>query len=631
MVAFVSARDIISRMTSAPPSPDDTYRRRRSSFEAEERRLARISFRYSVVRGVLFFGFVVCLAVILARAGTAFLPGWWIAAAGWLAVFFAVLPVHDRVITEQRRAADLRTLNEEALDRMARAWDRLPVPATAAPGTDGPLARDLDLFGRASLFQLLGTAHTPQGKETLAGWLLRPAPPDVIAARQAAVAELASEIDFRQQIEVRTRPLERVPPNVERFLEWAEGEPWLLPRRGLVWLTRLLPVATLGVLLAAMAGRLPFSPVLFFVAVNLVLTYNLRERLEETLNRVSAREGELLRYSEAMEVAAGRAAKAEILRRNAEILAPEGVPAHRWMDLLHRRVVKADARHSATLHFFLQLLLLWDFHMVWLLERWQRDAGRRVRGWLAALGATEALSALAGLSFDNPRWAFPIVAESGESADRIAARDLGHPLIAAAQRVGNDVEVGPPGTFLLVTGSNMSGKSTLLRSIGVNAVLAQAGGPVCAAEMRLPPVEIATSILIEDSLAAGVSFFMAEVLRIQSVVAAADRSAAEGRRLLYLLDEILRGTNSSERQIAVRRVVHHLLRRGAIGAISTHDLQIAEIDELRAASRPVHFRETIHPGGEEPAMTFDYKMRPGVATTVNALKLMELVGLSPED
>ncbi|HEX3530425.1 MAG TPA: DNA mismatch repair protein MutS [Thermoanaerobaculia bacterium] len=615
-------------MTSAPQPSADTYRQRRASFEAEEKRLSRISFRYSILRGGLFFGFVCCLAVILVRAGSAFLPGWWIAAAVWLVAFFAVLPAHDRVIGAMRRAADLRMLNEEALSRLARAWDRLPVPQTAVAGTEGPLARDLDLFGRASLFQLLGTAHTPQGKALLAGWLLRPAAPAEIAERQEAVAELAPEIDFRQQMEVRARPLDRVPPDTEKFLEWAEGEPWLLPRVGLVWLTRLLPVLTISLLVAAGISDFPVGPGLLFLVVNMMLSRRLQERLEETLNRVSAREGELLRYAEAMEIAVGRPAKAEILRRNASLLSPEGVPAHRWMDLLHRRVVMSDARHSTLLHLFLQLLLLWDFHMVWRLERWQRDAGHWVRGWLAALGEIEALSALAGLSYDNPGWAFPAVA-ADES--RVTARDLGHPLIAAEHRVGNDIEVGPPGTFLLVTGSNMSGKSTLLRAIGVNTVLALVGGPVCAAEMRLPPVEIATSILIEDSLAAGVSFFMAEVLRIQTVVAAADRCATEGRRLLYLLDEILRGTNSSERQVAVRRVVRHLLRHGAIGAISTHDLQLAEIEELRAVSRPVHFRETIHPGGQGPAMTFDYKMRPGVATTVNALKLMELVGLAPED
>jgi hypothetical protein len=606
--------------------PDDTYRQRRVSFDTEERRLARVSFRFSVVRGVLFLGFLASLGVLLVRAGSAS-AAWWIVATGWLVAFLAVLPAHDRVIGRQRRAGDLRDLNDQALLRIGREWDRLPIPAVSVAGVDGPLARDLDLFGRASLFQLLGTVHTPDGRAALAGWLLRPAPPEEIGGRQAAVAELAPEVDFRQQIEVRTHPLAGVPPDLERFLLWTEGEPWLLGRPGLVWLTRLMPIATVGLVLGAIFTNLPAWPAVLCVTVNLLLSYFLRERVEETLNRASAREGEFQRYAEAMEVAVGRPVQAASLRRIVEVLTPEGQPAHRWMDLLHRRLVMSDARHSALLHFPLQLLLLWDFHTVWLLERWQRGVGRRVRGWLAALGEIEALGALAGLRFDNPGWAFPSVAE-GE--DRITARDLGHPLIEADHRVGNDVEVGPPGAFLLVTGSNMSGKSTLLRAIGVNTVLAQAGGPVCAVAMRLPPLQIATSILIEDSLAAGVSFFMAEVLRIKTVVEAADRCAAEGRRLLYLLDEILRGTNSSERQVAVRRVVLHLLRQGAIGAVSTHDLQLAEIEELRAACIPVHFRETIHPEGEGPAMTFDYKMLPGVATTVNALKLMELVGLGPE-
>jgi hypothetical protein len=617
-------------MANSPPS-EAVYRQRSAGFAVEERRLARVSFRFSLLRGGLFAGFVVCLGMILARAGAG-TWGWWIAAAAWIAAFFAVLPAHDRIIATQRRAGDLRDLNEEALLRLERAWDRLPVPdAAGVAGVDGPLARDLDLFGRASLFQLLGTAHTPPGRGTLARWLFQPAPPEEIALRQEAIAEWAPEIDFRQQIEVRARPLSKVPlvpSDTERLLQWAEGTPWLLARPALVWLSRLLPVATVAAILAAGASDFPAGPAWLCVMVNLALSYSLRERMEETLNRASAREGEMRRYAEAMEVVAGRPPRAAALRRIAGVLAPEGTPAHRWMDLLHRRVELSDTRHSTLLHMPLQLLLLWDFHMVWLLESWQRAVGGRVRGWLEALGEAEALAALAGLRGDNPDWTFPVVAK-GE--DRFAARALGHPLIAADRRVANDVEVGPAGTFLLVTGSNMSGKSTLLRALGVNAVLAQAGGPVCAAALRLPPVELATSILIEDSLAAGVSFFMAEVLRIKAVVEAADRSATVGRTLLYLLDEILRGTNSSERQVAVRRVVRHLLRQGALGAVSTHDLQLAEIEELRAACRPVHFRETIHPGGDGPAMTFDYVMRPGVATTVNALKLMELVGLPPED
>ncbi len=605
------------------------YAERRAGFATEERRLAGISFRFSLLRGGLFLGFAACLIAVLVTASSR-TPGWWIAAAIFLVAFLLVLPVHDRIIREQRRAADLAAINEEALHRIAREWDRVPLPAVTGPGIESPLARDLGLFGRASLFHLLGTAYTPPGKERLAEWLLEPAAPQEIALRQEAVTELASDLDLRQQLQVRGRPMEKTPPDCERFLSWAEDQPWLLPRTGLVWLTRILPVLTAGAL-ASWIGRLaigppatrPWWPFALAVVINVLLTARFGKRLTASFNRVQAREDELQIYTEALKVVAERPSTAPRLRRIAEALTPQGKTAPEWMRLLHDRVVLSDARRNS-LHILVQALVLWDFHALWLLERWQREAGPHVRRWLAALGDFEALCALAGLRYDNPGWAFPLVAGS---EDRFAAWALGHPMIPEAQRVANDVEVGPAGTFLLVTGSNMSGKSTLLRSIGVNAVLAQAGGPVCAAELRLPPAELATGILIEDSLVDGVSFFMAELQRVKGIVERSDRCRAEGKTLLYLLDEILRGTNSQERQAAVRRVILHLLRQGAIGAVSTHDLRIAEIPELRAASQPVHFRETLHPGGGGPPMTFDYKMHPGVATTTNALKLMELVGL----
>lgn len=630
-------------MQSPPSGPasgtpaESVYRQRLADFAAEERRLARISFRFSLVRGGLFLAFFTCLIGILVNAALVTV-GWWIVAGLFFVAFLLVLPVHDRIIRQQRRAADLQAINEEALHRIAREWDRVPLPAVTGPGVEGPLARDLGLFGQASLFHLLGTAHTPPGKARLAGWLLAPAAPEEVARRQEAVAELAPELETRQQLQVRARPMEKVPPDTEPFLRWAEDRPWLLDRPGLVWFTRIFPLFTLGALAwwiwrLAEAARVDGSaagsawPFVLAFLVGIVVSYRFQERLAESFDRVEAREGELQLYAEALAVVTERPSMAPLLRRTAADLAPQGRTAPEWMSLLHKRVELSDARHSATLHFFLQTLLFWDFHTLWLLERWQREAGPHVRRWLAALGDFEALCALAGLRYDNPGWAFPTVAGCEDS---FAARGLGHPLIPEARRVANDVEVGPPGTFLLVTGSNMSGKSTLLRSIGVNAVLAQAGGPACAAELRLPPVELATSILIEDSLVDGVSFFMAELQRVKGIVEEADRCHAEGRVLLYLLDEILRGTNSQERQVAVRRVILHLLHKGAIGAVSTHDLGIAEIEELRVAGRPVHFRETIHPRGEGPPMTFDYRMRPGVATTTNALKLMELVGLTPE-
>ncbi len=508
---------------STQSPPQSIYQQRRDAFAAEEKRLAGISFRFSLLRGGLFLLFLGCLAVILVRGGR---PGWeWWAGAGfWLVAFLAVLPPHERIVRRQRRSAELRRINEDGLLRLARKWDGLPLPTLPEPGErDRAVARDLNLFGPASLAQLLGTAHTPPGKADLASWLLHPAPPPEIANRQPAVAELSPEIDLRQQIEVGVRPMEKSPPDLEPFLRWAEDKPWLLERPWLIWLARLLAVATPAALLLWMGALLPVKVFLTLAIVNIVLGYRFRERTHGSFNQVEAPEGDFQLYADALERIAGRSYAAAELQRIAGDLTAEGQTAHCWLLLLHRRVELSHVRHSSYLYLLLQSLLCWDLQVLTLLERWQHDAGSRVRGWLAALGRFEALAALGGLHFENPDWTFPVVAE-GEPA--YAARGLGHPLIRDGQRVANDVTLGPAGSFLLVTGSNMSGKSTLLRSIGINAVLAQAGGPVCAESLRMPPVTLGTSILVEDSLAEGVSFFMAELQRIRDIVKEADRARA---------------------------------------------------------------------------------------------------------
>lgn len=302
---------------------------------------------------------------------------------------------------------------------------------------------------------------------------------------------------------------------------------------------------------------------------------------------------------------------------------PSRRPAASQLRRLARLTSWAITRDSP-LYFPLQALTGWDIHHLAALERWQAESGAQVRIWLRTLGEMEALVALAGLAHDQPTWVYP---ELDPGQDSFLAADLGHPLLADAVRVTNDVTVGPPGSFLLVTGSNMSGKSTLLRAIGVNAVLAATGAPVCARSLRLPPLRLWTSVRVEDSLARGVSFFMAELLRLKQVVDAADVSVPDGRRLLYLLDEILQGTNTTERRIAARRIINHLVATGAIGAVSTHDLDLATDSPLAGASRPIHFREQVAGG----TLSFDYLARPGLATSTNALKLMDLVGLPTEE
>jgi DNA mismatch repair ATPase MutS len=272
-----------------------------------------------------------------------------------------------------------------------------------------------------------------------------------------------------------------------------------------------------------------------------------------------------------------------------------------------------------------QLFVLTDFHVVALMERWQRKNGVIVRRWLEGVGRLEAITSLATLAQDNPQWCMPTV--DAQAGSTITARQLGHPLIADRTRVANDIELGPAGTFILVTGSNMSGKSTLLRAVGLNLILAQAGAPVCATQLRMPPCELATSMRTHDSLADGVSFFLAELQRLKQIVDQSRRSQEGSRLLVYLLDEVLQGTNSVERHIAVSRVINHLIEHGSIGMVSTHDLELGQGAELGEVCRTVHFRESFIGSDGDEKMTFDYVLRPGLASTTNALKLLKLVGL----
>jgi DNA mismatch repair ATPase MutS len=356
--------------------------------------------------------------------------------------------------------------------------------------------------------------------------------------------------------------------------------------------------------------------------------------VHERLERAESRQGGFRYYADSFDLICGQSFRSPLLGHVREVLGCGGsaadVPASVYTRR-HFRLAGMVIEASSILYFPIQSVTLWDIQLLGALERWQRVAGKRARGWLRALGEVEALSALARLSHDNPGWTCPQV---DQGAGEFEAASLGHPLLREGKRVDNDVTVGPPGTFLLVTGSNMSGKSTLLRAIGINAVLAGAGGPACARSLRLPPVDLWTSMRVEDSLEQGVSYYMAELQRLKRVVDAARLDSTrdgEGRRLLYLLDEILQGTNTFERQIAARRVILYLVRQGAIGAVSTHDLTLADEPAVAAVAQPVHFTETLSDGIGGPAMSFDYKLRPGIATSTNALRLLQIVGIDLGD
>ncbi|HET9014849.1 MAG TPA: hypothetical protein VFN57_04595 [Thermomicrobiaceae bacterium] len=606
-------------------APRQTYERRRAAFAAERDIAERRVGRLANARLVAF------LAAVVVAGAAVWQRSPWLGAVAvvLLAAFAFVVRRFAAAECERRHAAELVGLNAEALARLDRDWEAIPVPHEAAVPVDHPYAADLDLFGPRSLYHLLDTTGTRFGAETLADWLLAPTPPDTLGERQRAVAGLAPRVALRDELAVRARLVEAPEPDPAPFLAWAEGAPWLASRPALRWVAWLSPLLMVLTAAAEVVGWLPAPVWLVFLALNILVRWQVGPNVGPTIGAV-AEQGKALFSEYAGLFAALTAERFEdsALAAWQSELTDGGAPADRQLRRL-QRIAGFLLPDDAIGSMIIATLTLWDIHLLAALEGWQADAGPRVRGWLRTLGRFEAAAALARLAHDNPGWVF---AEVNPAADAIQARALGHPLIAPATRVANDVEVGPPGSFLLVTGSNMAGKSTLLRAIGVNVVLAQAGGPVCAEELRLPPVDLWTSMRVQDSLAQGVSFFLAELRRLKLVVDAArcDRERG-GARVLYLLDEVLNGTNTAERQIAVRRIVRRLVEFGAIGAVSTHDLTLADSADLAPLARPVYFTETVAADPAGPAMSFDYRLRPGLAPSRNALRLMELIGLAGGD
>ncbi len=611
-------------MASSSAGAGAVYRERSGAAAAEERRAAALSLRISWARLGAFLVLVVGGGFGVAGLGSGRLLPWIFAGAGLVALA-GFISWHERVIGREGAFAARRIVNQQALARLERRFDALPVRSFPESATASPTARDLNLFGAGSVAQWLGAVATPSGRETLAAWLTerRDSARDVVE-RQGAVDELAPQLDFRQELEVAAMPLAATSAATARFVDWASGTPFteVHPRWRLAG--RLSAFASLAAFLLAAFGLVPIHFWLFVLVANYAWTWMAKGALEAEMERMSAREGAFSGYAELLRLVADREFTAPGLTAIRARLAASGLDAAAELARLHRLSELSDVRHSSV-HTLLQAAMAWDLLLLERVAAWQRRAGRFTGEWLAAMGELEVLGAFAGIRFDHPDWAF---ADIDPAAETLTAAGLGHPLLPDAARVGNDVEIGPAGRLLLVTGSNMSGKSTLLRAIGVNALLAQAGAPVCAAALRMPQLAVETSGRIDDSLVEGVSFFLAELQRLQTIVAAASAALASGTpRVLFLLDEILRGTNSEERRVAVAKIVERLLASGAIGAVSTHDLEIARVPALSGHLHNVHFRETLTAGTEGPAMSFDYRLREGLATTTNALVLLRLVGL----
>jgi hypothetical protein len=512
------------------------------------------------------------------------------------------------------------TLNERGLARLSGAWRDFAERGERFLSSSHLYAPDLDVFGQASLFQLLNETATRSGEERLASWLSAPAPAEEVVARQGAARELAPLVGFRQDVCVEARVVSREKADPGLFIQWAEAGPSLDSIRWSRPLALILPPITLALYVLGQFDAVPRWSWWVGLFLQLGVVVVTRRWLREMEERMSAGEHGFVRYAPLFARVERQEVHHPLLQRLQSGLQRAGEPPvsthfHRFSRLYSFVEFK---RHQ--FHPVVHLFTLWDIHALFALESWRARHGKQVRGWFEALAELEALSCLAGFAHDRPVFIWPALVSEGP---RVEAMELGHPLLDSP--VPNDVSLPGPRHALLITGSNMSGKTTLMRALGANVVLALTGAPVCAREFTLSPLQVLTSMRVKDSLERGVSYFYAEVQRIKAVLDAAE--AAKGQ-CLFLLDEILLGTNTRERQIASREVLRLLLGTGACGAVTTHDLSLAVLaDEPGLRVVNVHFRDHL----EDGKMLFDYRLRPGVVDTTNALRVLRMAGVPVTD
>jgi hypothetical protein len=575
-----------------------------------EQRLWKARARLASNARLVFF--LALLGVVWLAFGTRTLGPAWIAIPA--IVFVALVVVHDRLLRREERAARMRRFFEDGIARLEDRWIGRGDPGDRYREAGHPYADDLDVFGRGSLFELLATTRTAPGSDQLARWLKDPADPETIRQRQAAVRELVPRLDLR--LEMALAGDESGSTLQQAALEaWASAPAAALPR----WLLPLALVATslslAGIALWIFTASGPV-PALLALLLQGLLALALRARVArvlaaaETPVQALSRTASLLGCIESERFDSARLAE---LRRELETT---GHPPSAELDALRRLVDRRDARRN---QFFAPIaaLLMWGTHVALALEVWRARCGPRLAVWVATAGEIEALCAFSSFAYENPGDPFPEIVEDEALFE---GEGLGHPLLPADRCVRNDLRLGHHPQALVMSGSNMSGKSTMLRTVGCNTILALAGAPVRARRMRLSPLRIAASIRIVDSLREGQSHFMAEIMRLRQVVEISRGSPPA----LFLLDEILHGTNSHDRRIGAEAVILDLVDHGALGIVTTHDLALTEIvpqSDGRLAN--VHFEDHL----EDGAMRFDYALRDGIVTKSNALALMRSVGL----
>jgi hypothetical protein len=534
-------------------------------------------------------------------------PAWYLLVP--VGCFLVAALIHNRVLQRRDEAARSVRYFERGLDRLDRKW--------AGVGSDGLAwlperhlyASDLDLFGRGNLFQWLNQARTRMGEKALAEWLLHPAAAQEIQSREKAVRELANDLALRERMYLVS---EAVAASVhpEPLRRWAEAAPEMPPQQWRWLVAGWNAALALGLAAGYVTGF--WSVALLVVAGMAAFGLWLRPRVLHALHAAEAAAAELEVFAAALAVFEDRTFQSPKLQALTTALRADGAAPSARVRRLAKLAVWITSRDHPAMRVLGPLMML-GTHLAFAADAWRAENGPLVGRWLSAMGEMEALLSLSAFAFENPELVWPEWTASPEP--HLDGTDLRHPLLDPARAVANSLALSLADPFVLVSGSNMSGKSTFLRTLGLAVVMAHAGAPVAATRLRLSRLVVGASISTHDSLQEGASRFFAEISRLRDILALAE----SGEPVLFLLDELLSGTNSRDRRMGAEGVLRGLRERGAIGLVTTHDLALAEVSQ----SRQVHFADSLRDG----KIHFDYRMKPGVVPGSNALALMHALGL----
>lgn len=535
---------------------------------------------------------------------------------GYMAMFAFLVVSHNKVKHSNKYFQALYQINEEGLQRIKGNWNSFQDAGSEFLDYNHSFSSDLDIFGQGSLFQYINTTTTDIGRQRLSKYLAQPCKnKEQINKRQEAVKELGAKLSWRQRFMAEGLIIGDQSGKKEGLYEFFETKYEEYTRPWLKIGVRVLPIITIGITLLYFLKLVPYyAPILMLVIQIFILRIKSKER-SKNLNLVYKHEGIIKIYRKMLYQIERKKFKSEYLLELKNRLMDNS------MNTAYEQIKELESITERILNrnnpyfIIINIITLWDYQCMIALEHWKKKSGILIRTWIETIGEFEALSSLANIGYDNPSWVTPKITDKPYY---IMAKDMGHPLITA-NRVCNDFKINGPTKAILITGSNMSGKSTYLRTVGINLVMAYAGAPVCAKEFYCNIFNIYTCMRIGDNLEKNTSSFYAELLRIKEIV---DESKTSN--VFFLLDEVFKGTNSEDRHEGAKILIKKLINNKAIGLVSTHDLELKVLEEeSNGEIKNYHFKEYY----KDNKIYFDYKINPGVSTTKNAMYLIKMMGI----